>query len=111
MDRATHPKTLSTTKRLALSLGIGIAFVLVFFSVSGGNNESLFFVFLRPGAFFAEWAGYGTHDIGGLLLYIAGNMALYVVIIFLVLSLARAGRVARKRQDSAPRPGNTTTTR
>lgn len=104
-------KTLSATKRLALSSGIGIVFVLVLFSVSGGNNESPFFVLLRPGAFFAEWAGYGTHDIEGLLLYTVGNMAFYVVIVFLVLSLAKARRLARNRQDSAPRPGNTTTTR
>jgi len=104
-------KTLSASKSLVLSLGIGIAFVLLLFSVSGGNNESLFFVLLRPGAFFAEWAGYGAHDMEGLLLYIVGNMVFYVVIVFLVLRLVRAHRLARNRQDPASGPTNTTTTR
>ena len=86
-------KTLSPTKSLALSLGIGIGFVLLLFSVSGDDSESLFFVFLRPGAFFADWAGYGAHDMQGLLLYIVGNMAFYVVIVFLVLWLVQRTRI------------------
>jgi hypothetical protein len=104
-------KTLSATKSLALSSGIGIAFVLLLFSVSGGNSGSLFFVFLRPGAFFAERAGYGAHDMEGLLLYVVGNMAFYVVIVFFVLRLVVARRLARNRQDPASGPTNTTTTR
>ncbi|SRR5258708_39959 len=103
-------KTPSVTKSLALSLGIGIAFVLLLFSVSGGNSESPFFVFLWPGAFFAERVGYHAHDLQGLLVYIVGNMAFYVVIAFLFLRLVRARWLARnRRQDAASGPTGTGT--
>ncbi len=75
-------------------MGIGTTFVLVLFSVSGGSGDSPFSAFLRPGAFLASWAGCGAHDIGGFLLYIAGNVAFYVLLCFFILWLVR-GRVAR----------------
>jgi len=93
-------KPLSTSKRLLLSSGIGIAFVLLLFSLSSGSegdSNSLFFVFLWPGAFLADWAWYGGHDLEGLLLFILGNMAFYVLIAFFILWLVEARRLARNR--------------
>jgi len=79
--------------------------------MGGGNSDSPFFVLLRPGAFFAERAGYRAHDVEGLLLYIVGNMAFYVVTAFLFLRLVIARWLARNRhQDPASGPTNTSTT-
>jgi hypothetical protein len=70
---------------LALSAGIGTAIVLILFSlVDTAQAGALAKFLLLPGAGLAEMVGSGAHDLGGLLLYIAGNVIFYAALPMLV---------------------------
>ncbi len=79
-----------TLKNALLALGMGTAFVVLISTLAAASRESpLVYAFLLPGSFAARVAGYGGHDIQGLVLYFAGNLAFYWLLAFLLLTIRR----------------------
>jgi hypothetical protein len=77
-----------TLRNALLSLGMSVAFfVLVSVLAAATKASALVYAFLLPGSFAARMAGYGGHDIQGLLLYFVGNLAFYWLLAFLLLTV------------------------
>ncbi len=75
-------------KYLALSFGIGIAFMFAFYALVNliGGEEAAVPIAMWPGAILSQLSGYGGHDLGGLLLYFLGNAIFYWALAFLFLA-------------------------
>lgn len=79
-----------TFKNALLSLGMSTAFLVLASLLAATSKESpLFYAFLLPGSFVARLAGYGGHDIQGVVLYFVGNLAFYWLLAFLLLIIRR----------------------
>lgn len=84
--------------RISLSLALGIALVLL---LLGASSKSLLLFLLRPGALLADWVGYGAHDMGGIFLYVGGNIGFYAALSFALLSLAGSRLFTQRRRGTA----------
>jgi hypothetical protein len=79
-----------TLKRFFLSLVASIAFVVIVSELVAVSNESpLVYFFLRPGSFVASVAGYGGHDLQGMVLYLVGNLVFYWLLVFVMLIIGQ----------------------
>ena len=83
-------RQLLKVKNLLWSLGIASMWVLLLFTLTVGSISSrIADTLLKLGAFLANLAGFGAHDLEGLVLYILGNIVFHAVICLLAFWLLR----------------------
>jgi hypothetical protein len=86
-------RSLIRLRDVVVSAAIGISLVLALFSIAETRAAGgLAHVLLLPGAVAADMVGLGAHDVGGLLLYVTGDIIFYTIapmLVFILLEYRR----------------------